>query len=166
MREIPKHSIIHITSIYISVNIISLYYLYRYYSENNRQVQQRTVDENDVIKYAGNSKVPTRKSLHFHQEDKIEIDERKTVYFSTGKTTIDVRGKAETDKDEESRGNMFDSSYDVPSLEASTSYKLSLSHCEDISSDGSRRARSLYQVTSQHDGIVDDILAKRDQGII
>ena len=149
----------HYKYIYISVIIISLYYLYRYYSENNRQIQQRTVDENDVIQYAGNSKTP-KKALHFHQEDKIEVDEKKRIYFSTGKSTIDVRGPGKADEDEEDGYSL----HDLPSLKATSEYKLVLSYCEEnynpIGKKQSRRVRGL-----KSNAITDDILAKNDQSM-
>ena len=136
-----------------------LYYFHRYYSENSRQIQKRTADEGDIIEYAENSKT-SKKSLHFHQEDKIEIDKNKIIYFSTGKSTIDVRRPGKTDKDEDKE----DLSHDVPSLKATSEYKLILSYCEkNLHPAIEKKSRLVHSLKSK--GITDDIIAKNDQGI-
>ena len=85
------------------------------------------------------------------------MDDKKTIHLSTGHTTVDVRGNTKADNTD-SR-NTFDN---VPSLGASTMYELNLIRCERYSQ--SRYARSLQELIKQ-EGIIDDILAKTDQGI-
>ena len=64
------------------------------------------MDQNDVIQYAG--KLNNHKTLlRFHQEDKIEMDDRKRVYVSTGTTTVDIGGKAKVDEDNKSPSKMI-----------------------------------------------------------
>ena len=119
----------------------------------------RTVDEGDIMEYAGNFE-NLKKSLRFHQEDKIEIDKKKRIYFSTGKSTIDVRstGKPDKEKDKE------DLTHDVPSLKAISEYKLTLSYCEkDLYPTIKKKSRLVRSLKSK--GITDDIIAKNDQGI-
>ena len=94
------------------------------------------------------------------------MDDRKRVYVSTGMTTVDIGGKAKVDEDnkESFKNDTFNSSNDVPSLKSTTEYKLVLSFCQDDQSfvkDQSRHVRSL-----KSKGIADDIIAKKDQGIL
>ena len=84
------------------------------------------------------------------------MDNKKTIYLSKGHTTVDVRGNTKSD-DTDSR-TKFD---DIPSLGASTIYELNLIQCEHYSQ--SRYARSLHELIRQ-EGIIDNILAKTDQG--
>ena len=82
---------------------------------------------------------------------------QKTIYLSTGHTTVAVRGNTKTD-DIDSR-TKFD---DIPSLGASTMYELNLIQCEHYSQ--SCYARSLHELIRQEEGIIDNILAKTDEG--
>ena len=123
------------------------------------------MDENDVIQYSGNLNIH-KTLLHFHQEDKIEMDDRKRVYLSTGMTTVDIGDKDKVDEDNKKsfENDTFDSSNDLPSLKSTTEYKLVLSFCQDdVSSvkDQSRHVRSL-----KSKGVADEIIAKKDQGIL
>ena len=84
------------------------------------------------------------------------MDDKNTIYLSTGNTTVDVRGNTKAD-DTDSK-TKFD---DIPSLGASTMYELNLIRCEHYSQ--SRYARSLHELIRQ-EGIIDNILAKTDEG--
>ena len=134
--------------------IIFTYFLRFFEEGNNRQIQERRVDTKDVEAFAGNSG-GSSENLEFHEHDKLELDSKKRIQFSEGKTVIDI-GKGD--------GNMAlgDDEKEIPPLGASTSYKLKLVRCSIQSTDDD--VVSLSSVLYSQEITTGDLLATRDEG--
>ena len=94
------------------------------------------------------------------------MDDRKRVYLSTGMTTVDIGDKDKVDEDNKKsfENDTFDSSNDLPSLKSTTEYKLVLSFCQDDVSSVKDQSRHVRNLKSK--GVADEIIAKKDQGIL
>ena len=129
----------------------------RYFSEGNKQIQERRIDTRDVSAYAGKVSIEDKeKSLYFHEHDKLEIDSNRRIQFSEGKSVLELGAEAE-DKATASEKT-------VPPLGAISDYKLKLSRCykppkKDL-------LEELTAVMGSHECVVGDILATINEGML
>ena len=136
------------------------FFVYRYFSEGNKQIQERRIDSRDVSAYAGKASTQDKdKTLYFHEHDKLEIDSNKRIQFSEGKSVLELGAEAE---DKATASDTNDKA--VPPLGAISDYKLKLSRCykppkKDI-------IEELTAVMASHECVVGDILATINEGII
>ena len=136
------------------------HYIHSYSSKGNKQVQRRTVDIGDVMKFAGKSKI-SKKSVSFHEEDEVQLDKSKRISSSQGTTTINLSPK-------KSNSDVFDdlseddhvSEDDVPALGATTKYKLRLVQCK--AKTNSYYTQLVYAAIANNEEVADDLLAKED----
>ena len=132
----------------------------RYFSEGSKQIQERRIDSRDVSVYAGKASIEDRKkTLYFHEHDKLEIDSERRIQFSEGKSVLEL-GAEEEDKATASDTN----DKAVPPLGAISNYKLKLSSCykppkKDL-------VEELTTVMASHECTVGDILATINEGIL
>ena len=132
----------------------------RYFSEGNKQIQERRIDSRDVSVYAGKVSIEdTEKTLYFHEHDKLEIDSKRRIQFSEGKSVLEL-GAEEEDKATASEAN----DKAVLPLGAISDYKLKLSRCykppkKDL-------IEKLTGVMASHECMVGDIMATINEGIM
>ena len=126
----------------------------RYYDEGNSQIQERTVDIGDVVTFAGKFK-GSKKTLTFHEHDKIELDSDKRVRFTEGKTILELGT--------EEKVPLTSKNGDVPALGATSNYKLELSSCF-VEPNNSNHVGKLSALLSTQDHVVDDLMATTDEG--
>ena len=143
---------LYLQSILIHTFLLSL--THRFFVEgNDRQIQERRVDTNDVKVFAGNS-AGSSETLEFHEHDKLELDSKKRIQFSEGKTIIEI-GKGE-------ESMSLGDEKEIPPLGASTNYKLKLVRCSIQSTDD--HVVSLSTVLYSQECTTDNLLATRDEG--
>ena len=132
----------------------------RYFSEGNKQIQERRIDSRDVSVYAGKASIEDRKgTLYFHEHDKLEIDSERRIQFSEGKSVLELGAEAE---DKATASDTNDKA--VPPLGAISDYKLKLSRCykppkKDL-------VEELTAVMASHECAVGDILATINEGTV
>ncbi|XP_019853201.1 PREDICTED: uncharacterized protein LOC105313049 [Amphimedon queenslandica] len=133
---------------------------YKYYSEGNKQIQERRIDSGDVSTYAGKASTQDKdKTLYFHEHDKLEIDRNRRIQFSEGKSVLELGAEAE---DKATASDTNDKA--VPPLGAISDYKLELARCykppkKDI-------IEELTAAMASHECVVGDLLATINEGII
>lgn len=138
---------------------IILSFLFRYYSEGEKQIQERRIDTSDVSRFPQEVFVAESDgSLYFHEHDKLELDKDKRVRFSEGKSVLE-HGPEE----EEKGGGTSTDDKAIPALGAISDYKLKLVRCYRNTKKGN--VAKLSAVLDSPTCTVDDVLATINEGI-
>ena len=138
---------------------IILSFLFRYYSEGEKQIQERRINTRDVSRFPQEVFIAESDgALYFHEHDKLELDNEKRVQFSEGKSVLE-HGPEE----EEKGGSENDGDKGIPALGAISDYKLKLVRCYRNTKKG--HVAKLSAVLDSPMCTVDDVLATINEGI-
>uniref|UniRef100_A0A1X7TF72 Vitellogenin domain-containing protein n=1 Tax=Amphimedon queenslandica TaxID=400682 RepID=A0A1X7TF72_AMPQE len=133
---------------------------YKYYSEGNKQIQERRIDRRDISTFAGKAEsTDSKSSLYFHEKDKLELDNKKRIRFSKGKAVLELGPDPEEKASTASKKN--DNDKGIPALGAISKYKLKLSSC--TAQTNKKEVAEVTVALASPESMSDGLLASMDE---